>query len=241
MLDESTSALDPDNEEMLYQTMRSLKIHFISVGHRSQLKAFHDQLVVFDGKGRFTASLLQAVPLSLAQAHDHLPSSALLSKHDTPSAPTEPEAPSPPLFPLFRLCFLRRESAKNLFLHFVILLLVINDDFLSIVWVKNAVVASYTFTDTSFNAFLQYFLVAILAASASATIINALIAYVALRTRKSLCREMHGIYFTGNTCVLHLRPLSPPPPAASHALHTPPPPPSPPQLLQTQQLLRRHA
>lgn len=39
ILDESTSALDPENEDLLYQTLRSLKIHFVSVGHRSQLKA----------------------------------------------------------------------------------------------------------------------------------------------------------------------------------------------------------
>ena len=72
ILDESTSALDPENEELLYQTLRSLKIHFISVGHRSQLKAYHDQLVVIDGKGNFTVSDLDAVPVLLPAAREEL-------------------------------------------------------------------------------------------------------------------------------------------------------------------------
>jgi len=44
-----------------------------------------------------------------------------------------------------------------------------------------------------------YFFVVGLVPAILQTIINALIAYVALRTRKNLCREMHTAYFTGNT------------------------------------------
>jgi ABC-type uncharacterized transport system fused permease/ATPase subunit len=199
VLDESTSALDPENEEMLYQTMRSLKMHFISVGHRSQLKAFHDQLVVFDGKGSFAASQLQAVPLPPPQSHAPLQPSA----HSKQAAPaqTELESPEPPtsFSPLLRLCFLQRHSFKNLFLHLVILLLTVVSDFSSIVWTKKVAFAGSVFTDTSSNFFFQYFLIAVLLPSALDTIINAFIAYVALRTRKNLCRSMHSRYFAGNT------------------------------------------
>ena len=45
-LDEATSALDEPNERLVYQNLRSLGISYVSVGHRSTLKEFHDFLIV---------------------------------------------------------------------------------------------------------------------------------------------------------------------------------------------------
>jgi putative ATP-binding cassette transporter len=45
-LDEATSALDEPNEQLLYERLRELGISFVSVGHRSTLKPFHDHLLV---------------------------------------------------------------------------------------------------------------------------------------------------------------------------------------------------
>ena len=134
-----------------------------------------------------------------------------------------------------RLCFLQRHSFKNLFLHLLILLLTVVTDLLAIVWVKKVVFAGYLFTDTSSNFFFTYFLIGVLIPSALETIINALIAYAALRTRKNLCRSMHSRYFAGNT---YARALIPPQPSP-HALPSHPPS-LPPQLLQVEHVIRRH-
>jgi putative ATP-binding cassette transporter len=50
-LDEATSALDEPNEQLLYERLRELGISFVSVGHRSTLKAFHDHLLVLRTDG----------------------------------------------------------------------------------------------------------------------------------------------------------------------------------------------
>jgi len=50
-LDEATSSLDEDNERVLYQSLRDLGISFVSVGHRSTLKEFHDHLIVLKKDG----------------------------------------------------------------------------------------------------------------------------------------------------------------------------------------------
>jgi len=50
-LDEATSALDEPNERLLYERLRELGIAFVSVGHRSTLKAFHDRLLVLNADG----------------------------------------------------------------------------------------------------------------------------------------------------------------------------------------------
>lgn len=44
-LDEATSALDEPNEADLYHLLRKTKVTFVSVGHRSTLKDYHDQLL----------------------------------------------------------------------------------------------------------------------------------------------------------------------------------------------------
>ena len=50
-LDEATSALDEDNERYLYGLLRKRKIAYLSVGHRSTLREFHDRLLVLEKDG----------------------------------------------------------------------------------------------------------------------------------------------------------------------------------------------
>jgi putative ATP-binding cassette transporter len=50
-LDEATSALDEANERLLYERLRELGISYVSVGHRSTLKEFHDHLLVLHSDG----------------------------------------------------------------------------------------------------------------------------------------------------------------------------------------------
>lgn len=52
-LDEATSALDKTNEARLYGELRSAGTTFISVGHRSSLPAFHDQILELTGGGNW--------------------------------------------------------------------------------------------------------------------------------------------------------------------------------------------
>ena len=59
-LDEATSALDEANERLLYQRLLETGISFVSVGHRSTLKEFHDFLLVLDKEGGFKVSGLKA-------------------------------------------------------------------------------------------------------------------------------------------------------------------------------------
>ncbi|MEZ0258540.1 MAG: ABC transporter ATP-binding protein/permease [Chthoniobacter sp.] len=50
-LDEATSALDEENERLLYERLRESGIAFVSIGHRSTLKEFHDTLLVLNKDG----------------------------------------------------------------------------------------------------------------------------------------------------------------------------------------------
>ena len=50
-LDEATSALDEENERFLYEKLRASGIAFVSVGHRSTLKEFHDRLLLLKNDG----------------------------------------------------------------------------------------------------------------------------------------------------------------------------------------------
>ncbi|MEM8718490.1 MAG: ABC transporter ATP-binding protein/permease [Cyanobacteria bacterium P01_G01_bin.39] len=45
VLDESTSALDSDNQDLLYQLLASTNITYISVGHRPNLLQYHQQVL----------------------------------------------------------------------------------------------------------------------------------------------------------------------------------------------------
>jgi len=50
-LDESTSSLDEQNERLLYQNLKATGISFVSVGHSTALKEFHDYLLVLNTDG----------------------------------------------------------------------------------------------------------------------------------------------------------------------------------------------
>ncbi len=50
-LDEATSALDEENERFLYEKLRASGVAFVSVGHRSTLKEFHDRLLLLKNDG----------------------------------------------------------------------------------------------------------------------------------------------------------------------------------------------
>ena len=58
-LDEATSALDEENERFLYEKLRASGIAFVSVGHRSTLKEFHDTLLLLKNDG---SSEIAALP-----------------------------------------------------------------------------------------------------------------------------------------------------------------------------------
>jgi len=51
VLDESTSALDPENEDFMYIRCAELGIGLISVGHRESLVQYHNLMLIFDGQG----------------------------------------------------------------------------------------------------------------------------------------------------------------------------------------------
>lgn len=53
ILDEATSALDINNEERLYQQLQATGTTFISVGHRSSLLKYHDQVLELEGEAKW--------------------------------------------------------------------------------------------------------------------------------------------------------------------------------------------
>ena len=59
-LDEATSALDEPNEKLLYQLLKTRGVTFISVGHRTTLKQYHDQLLTLHQDGTW---LLEPLPV----------------------------------------------------------------------------------------------------------------------------------------------------------------------------------
>ena len=48
LMDESTSALGLDDEELVYRLVREAGITTVSVGHRTTLLSYHDQLLSYD-------------------------------------------------------------------------------------------------------------------------------------------------------------------------------------------------
>jgi putative ATP-binding cassette transporter len=58
VLDESTSALDVNNEQHLYQMLRDADITYLSVGHRPTLIPFHQLVVEILGQGKWRFSSL---------------------------------------------------------------------------------------------------------------------------------------------------------------------------------------
>ena len=68
-LDEATSALDEENERFLYEKLRASGIAFVSVGHRSTLKEFHDTLLLLNADG--TSEIAPIPKLARAGTPNH--------------------------------------------------------------------------------------------------------------------------------------------------------------------------
>lgn len=66
-LDESTSALDEPNEELLYSHLRKHRYTFLSVGHRSTLLHYHTHVLRIGKEGTWTLSTCEEV---LAQGNE---------------------------------------------------------------------------------------------------------------------------------------------------------------------------
>lgn len=64
-LDEATSALDEENQDLLYQQIKTSGIGFISVGHRTTLIPYHDRLLLLDRSGSW--KIEDVVPAQLGE------------------------------------------------------------------------------------------------------------------------------------------------------------------------------
>jgi vitamin B12/bleomycin/antimicrobial peptide transport system ATP-binding/permease protein len=53
VLDEATSALDMNDEANLYAKLKERGIHYISVGHRSSILAYHDRVLELQGRDKW--------------------------------------------------------------------------------------------------------------------------------------------------------------------------------------------
>lgn len=50
LLDESTSALDQENEQRLYQLLHKHVPSFVSIGHRQTIRKFHSHQLILENK-----------------------------------------------------------------------------------------------------------------------------------------------------------------------------------------------
>lgn len=50
-MDESTSALDTENEERMYRGLKDAGVTFVSIGHRPTLAAFHEECLYLSPGG----------------------------------------------------------------------------------------------------------------------------------------------------------------------------------------------
>lgn len=184
-----------------YQTLLRLGISFVSVGHRSQLKAFHRRLIAFDGSGNFQTLELSPPPPSDTSLDQHLGSSpeqfAVRSSSEMQAAQidvTVSLSPSNPYFAtalrMLRMCFTQQHSLKNLIMHAIIFLLFIVSFINTVVFIITITSKAQLFQDTSASFLIQYFFFCVVIQALIDAIINAALAYVAVRTRKNLTRGL---------------------------------------------------
>uniref|UniRef100_A0A1I7V718 ABC transporter domain-containing protein n=1 Tax=Loa loa TaxID=7209 RepID=A0A1I7V718_LOALO len=60
ILDESSSSIDLEIEEHIYQLLISNNIGFISIGHHPSFTKFHDTILHLDGCGNYTIRSLKS-------------------------------------------------------------------------------------------------------------------------------------------------------------------------------------
>ncbi|KAL6783973.1 hypothetical protein ACKKBG_A04255 [Auxenochlorella protothecoides x Auxenochlorella symbiontica] len=68
LMDESTSALDTENESRLYQALRDQGITYVSVGHRPTLVRYHEEVLQLHGGGAWTLHAASEAKLDLLGA-----------------------------------------------------------------------------------------------------------------------------------------------------------------------------
>jgi ABC-type uncharacterized transport system fused permease/ATPase subunit len=189
-----------------YLTLLRLGISFVSVGHRSQLKAFHRRLISFDGSGNFRAlelppppSLDQHSGSSSEQIAVNDSSSSSNSSSKVQAAPfdiTVSLSPSNPIFAtslrMLRICFTQHHSLKNLAIHAIIFVLFVFSFINSVVFTITITTKALLFQDTSPGFVAQYFFFSVIIQSLIDAVINAALAYVAVRTRKNLTRGLEA-------------------------------------------------
>ncbi len=186
--------------------MIGLGISFVSVGHRSQLKAYHKRLVTFDGRGKFQAQDLPHPPSSdqhldsLADQNDSEDNNSGSGSSSSSKLQVSPidvnvsVSPSNSVFgtsfPVLRMCFTQQKSLKNIVMHAIIFLLFVLSMINTVVLIITITSKAQLFQDTSASFVVQYlFFCVIIQAVVDATI-NAALAYVAARTRKNLTRGL---------------------------------------------------
>ncbi len=70
LMDESTSALDTQNERLLYKALKDAGVTYVSVGHRPTLLQYHEKVLLLmgDAAGGWEVKNAQDVPLETAVA-----------------------------------------------------------------------------------------------------------------------------------------------------------------------------
>lgn len=87
VLDESTSALDPENQDKLYRLLRNTGSTFISVAHRPSVVPYHDQVLELLGDGGW-----RAMPLAAYVSAHEFDLEPTLAQLGCEPSPEEPES-----------------------------------------------------------------------------------------------------------------------------------------------------
>ena len=91
---------------------------------------------------------------------------------------------------MLRMCFTHHRSFKNALMHIALLILFIVSSTNSAVFSITAQAKATLFSDTSVGFFVEYFLTTVVAQAVIECVINAVLAYTAARTRKTLTRGL---------------------------------------------------
>ena len=188
----------------MYRTLLQLGISFVSVGHRGQLKAYHARLVTFDGSGGFQTKELPPPSPSQDMLFGSSPIDVVSASSSSSSSSARPASAvdvdislSPPslstsFLPLrmLRMCFTHHRSFKNALMHLALLILFIVSSTNNVVFSITAQSKATLFSDTSVGFFVEYFLTSVVAQAVFECVNNAVLAYTAARTRKTLTRGL---------------------------------------------------